>query len=75
MEKLALGEMETVNGGRPMFGSETTCVDTTWFNPETGQDEKSCFVETKSYFFWIRTSVGQGDQDGVKYGSCAYNGY
>jgi hypothetical protein len=75
METLSLDQMEIVRGGVPMFGSITTCTDTSWFNPETGDYEKSCIVQTKTYFFWICTSTGQGDQDGQKYGSCSYNGY
>lgn len=60
---------------RPMFGSVTTCTDSQCFNAQTAEYDPCSWVNTKSYFFWIKVSDGKGDQDGWKYGTCASNGY
>jgi hypothetical protein len=74
MRPLTVNQMEVIQGGK-MFGSTTTCTNTSYFDPEMGIYRPSCIVETTSYFFWIVTSVGEGVQDGQKYGTCSYNGY
>ena len=75
MEKLTFDQMESLQAGRPMVGSTTTCEDRACFNAQTGGEDPCCVVSTTKYFFWIKVSEGNGSDDGMKYGSCEDNQY
>jgi len=68
MKKLSISQMEKIEGGVPFWGSVDTCTNTSYFNPETGQDEPASYVCHHTYQFWINWSPN--DDCYYAYGSC-----